>query len=334
MGSLRIALLGGFSAAAGERAVSEGTWRLRKAKSLVKLLALAPEHRLHRDQVLEVLWGDRDPAAAMNNLHQALYVARRALEDAAVIELRDDALVLGGVVVDVEEFEQAAAAARGSGDRELCSSAVDLYTGELLPEDRYEDWSAARRESLRESCIALLLELSALERDAGDSPAAVRWLQRALVEDPLNEEAHRQLMTAFALSGRRQEALAQYQRLRQALRREFEDVPDNETRLLYQSILSGSFEAVDEAAVERAPRQPAGTPARHNLPLRLTSFVGRERELTEVWRLLDRSRLVTVTGPGGCGKTRLAIEAASGRLRGFPDGVWLVDLAPLVDQSL
>jgi predicted ATPase len=234
----------------------------------------------------------------------------------------------------VEEFEQAAAAARGSGDRELCASAVDLYTGELLPEDRYEDWSTARRESLRETCIALLLELSALERDSGDSAAAVGWLQRALVEDPLNEEAHRQLMTAFALSGRRQEALAQYQRLRQALRREFEDVPDNETRLLYQSILSGSFEAVEEAAVERAPRQPAGTPARHNLPLRLTSFVGRERELTEVWRLLDRSRLVTVTGPGGCGKTRLATEAASGRLRRFPDGVWLVDLAPLVDQSL
>jgi predicted ATPase/DNA-binding SARP family transcriptional activator len=342
MTSLRISLLGGFSAAAGERPVSEGTWRLRKSKSLVKLLALAPEHRLHREQAIELLWPDRDTAAAANNLHQALYVARRALETAGLdgasaIELREDALVLCEAAVDVEEFEAAAAAARGSGDRAACRAAIELYAGELLPEDRYEDWTATRRESLREQCIALLLELSRLERQAGDGAAGVRWLQRALVEDPLHEEAHRQLMTAFALSGRRQEALAQYQRLRQALRREFEDVPDAETRALYQSILSGSFgapESTPAEAAERAPRQAAAAPLPHNLPLQLTSFVGRERELAEVWRLLDRSRLVTVTGPGGCGKTRLATEAAAGRLRGFPDGVWLVDLAPLVDQSL
>jgi len=341
--SLRISLLGGFSAAAGETAVTEGAWRLRKSKSLVKLLALAPEHRLHRERASELLWPDRDPAAAANNLHQALYVARRALETAeldgaAAIELREDTLVLGPAVVDVEEFERAAGQARGSGDHELLEQAIELYGGELLPEDRYVDWSTARRESLREQCVALLLELSTLERDAGDSAAAIRWLQGALVEDPLHEEAHRRLMTLFALSGRRQQALSQYQRLRQALRREFEDVPDSETRQLYQSILSGSFSApetsAEEEAEERAPRESAPARGPHNLPLRLTSFVGRERELTEVWRLLDRSRLVTLTGPGGCGKTRLAIEAASGRLRGFPDGVWLVDLAPVGDQSL
>src|SRR5690348_17903258 len=90
MASLRIALLGGFSATAGGKAVSEGAWRLRKSKSLVKLLALAPEHRLHRDQVIELLWPDRDPAAAANNLHQALYVARRALDGAAAVELRSE----------------------------------------------------------------------------------------------------------------------------------------------------------------------------------------------------------------------------------------------------
>jgi predicted ATPase/DNA-binding SARP family transcriptional activator len=339
--SLRISLLGGFSAA-GEGPVTEGAWRLRKSKSLVKLLALAPEHRLHRERASELLWPDRDAAAAANNLHQALFVARRALEaagldGASAIELRDDALLLVDAVVDVEEFEQAAATARGSGDKALCQAAVALYGGELLPEDRYEDWSAARRESLREQCIALLLELATLEGGAGDGAAAVRWLQRALVEDPLNEDAHRRLMTLFAMSGRRQQALAQYQRLRQALRREFEDVPDSETRQLYQSILSGSFspaEAAGEAEEERVPREASPARGPHNLPLRLTSFVGRERELAEVWRLLDRSRLVTLTGPGGCGKTRLAIEAASGRLRSHPDGVWLVDLAPIADQSL
>jgi predicted ATPase/DNA-binding SARP family transcriptional activator len=343
--SLRISLLGGFAAAAGEAGVTEGAWRLRKAKSLVKLLALAPEHRLHRERASELLWPDRDAAAAANNLHQALFVARRALETAgldgaAAIELRDDALLLGAVTVDVEDFETAAAGARGSANAPLLQAAVGLYAGELLPEDRYEEWCSVRRESLREQCIALLLELSALEAEAGDGSAAVRWLQRALGEDPLHEEAHRRLMTLFALSGRRQQALAQYQRLRQALRREFEDVPDAETRQLYQSILSGSFSGPEEGErgpddeQERAPRASQAAGARHNLPLRLTSFVGRRRELGEVWRLLDRSRLVTLTGPGGCGKTRLALEAASGRLRGFPDGVWLIDLAPIADQSL
>jgi predicted ATPase/DNA-binding SARP family transcriptional activator len=335
---LRISLLGGFAV----RSVSEGAWRLRKAKGLVKLLALAPEHRLHRERASELLWPDRDPAAAANNLHQALYVARRALETAGVngsaaIELREDALALPAAVVDVEQFEEAAAAARGSESRDLCRAAVELYAGELLPEDPYEDWSTARREALREQCIGILLELAGLERDAGDSGAAVRWLQRGLVEDPLHEEAHRQLMTLFALSGRRQQALAQYQKLRQALRREFEDVPDAETRRLYQSILSGSFGAADGAAVEeesRPSREDAEAPRPHNLPFRLSSFVGRERELAEVWRLLDRGRLVTLTGPGGCGKTRLAIEAASGRLRGFPEGIWLVELASLHDESL
>src|SRR5690348_9065876 len=136
---LRISLLGGFSARADDQVVSEGAWRLRKAKSLVKLLALAPERRLHRERASELVWPERDAAAATNNLHQALYVARRALETAgldgaAAIELRDDALVLcDEAVVDVEEFERAAGAARGSANRELCQAAVELYGGELLP---------------------------------------------------------------------------------------------------------------------------------------------------------------------------------------------------------
>jgi predicted ATPase/DNA-binding SARP family transcriptional activator len=347
MTELRISLLGGFSAQAGGQPVPEGAWRLRKAKGLVKLLALAPEHRMHRERASELLWPGRDSAAAANNLHQAMYVARRAFEaagvdGAAALELRDEVLVLGAGVplsVDADEFEQSAGVARGSGDRELCRQAVELYAGELLPEDRYEDWAVARRDALRELCSALLLELADLEEREGDSAAAVRWLQRALVEDPLHEEAHRRLMSLFALVGRRQQALAQYQQLRQALRREYEDVPDPETRRLYRSILSGDFGGQDaEAPPEEPPSRersaPGEPPGAHNLPLRLTSFVGRERELGEVWRLLERGRLVTLTGPGGCGKTSLALEAAAGQLRSYADGIWLVELAPLSDPAL
>jgi DNA-binding SARP family transcriptional activator len=79
-GSLRIKLLGGFSVSVGDRAVEEGMWRLRKARTLLKLVALTPGHALHRDQVIEILWPDRDAAAAANNLRQALFLARRAID--------------------------------------------------------------------------------------------------------------------------------------------------------------------------------------------------------------------------------------------------------------
>src|SRR3954466_11139821 len=113
--SLRIRLFGAFEARVGDEAVPEGAWRLRKGKSLVKLLALAPERRVHRERATELLWPDRAAESAANNFHQALYVARRALEAAgadasAVLPLRDDMLALypnGRVEVDIDVFEAA-----------------------------------------------------------------------------------------------------------------------------------------------------------------------------------------------------------------------------------
>ena len=138
-------------------------------------------------------------------------------------------------------------------------------------------------------------------------------LQRALVVDPLAEPAHRALMRLYAATGRRQQALAQYQLLRQQLDAELAAEPDPETRGLYRELL--------------APR--AGRPRRSgNLPQPLTSFVGRERERGEIVRLLARVRLLTLIGPGGCGKTRLAIETLAG-IEPVPDGIWFVELAGL-----
>src|SRR4051794_14673951 len=93
VGNVTLTLLSGFAAAVDGEPVPERAWRLKKARELVKLLALAPGHRLHREQVMDVLWGDREPDAAANNLHQVVYVARRAL-DASAIEVRDDLLQL------------------------------------------------------------------------------------------------------------------------------------------------------------------------------------------------------------------------------------------------
>jgi DNA-binding SARP family transcriptional activator len=117
---VKVTLLGGFGAAVDGVPVPEAAWRLKKARELVKLLALAPGHRLHREQVMDVLWRDRGPAAAANNLHQAVHVARRAL-DAGAIELRDEMLFLVADV-DVDLFELAAASgSRTTTTRRMCS---------------------------------------------------------------------------------------------------------------------------------------------------------------------------------------------------------------------
>jgi predicted ATPase/DNA-binding SARP family transcriptional activator len=319
--ALRIRLLGGFEVA-GDEVVPESAWRLRRAKSLVKLLALAPDRRMHREQVAELLWPDRDAASAANNLRQALFVARKALGDGSPsLTVGDGVLALVDVDLDVDAFEQAVADARAEPTVESCGRAVGLYGGELLPEDRYEEWTAARREALRERHLWLLATLAELHEAAGDQAAAIEALQQAVVEDPLQEAAHRELMRLFAAAGRQQQALAQYQQLRDALRRELAADPDPETRRLHRKILAGSVEA---------PAARGST----NLPHRVTSFVGRRRELTELAAMLERTRLLTLVGPGGCGKTRLALELADRRVDGFADGVWLAELAAVGDPEL
>jgi predicted ATPase/DNA-binding SARP family transcriptional activator len=305
----------------GDTVVSDRAWRLRKAKALVKILALAPDRRVHRERLAEVLWPDRDAAAAANNLNQALYCARRALDAAGADGAAGVALVDGAVVltaeVDVDAFEAAAARARTDRDPAAYERALGLYGGALLPEDRYEPWADVRRTAFTELHTALCLELAELH---GDAPAAVAALQRALAADPLGEPAHRALMRLYARTGRRHEALAQYQLLRQSLDAELAAEPDPATRALYRQLL---------ASVPAATAQESG-----NLPRRLTSFVGRDRERADVARLLERARLVTLTGPGGCGKTRLALEVAADVQTRLPDGAWFVDLASLSDPAL
>src|SRR5919198_3404587 len=233
-----IRLLGGFAALVDGEAVPEQAWRLKKARELVKLLGLAPRHQLHREQVMDLLWRERDPAAAANNLYQVVHAARRAL-GADAIELRDELLRLRAEV-DVEHFDRAVLDARRAGTPAAYRAALSLYRGELLPENRYDDWAEARRNELAELQAALAEELS----DLG------------------------------AIDGLR------------------------------------------------------------GLPAETSSFVGRQRELRELRTLLQRTRLLTLTGAGGAGKTRLALELARVVEASFSDGAVLVELAPIADPAL
>jgi predicted ATPase/DNA-binding SARP family transcriptional activator len=336
---LCVCLLGAFSVELRGEAVADGAWRLRKAKSLIKLLALAPDQRLHADQLTDLLWRDRDPASARNNLHQAIYAARRAIGSIGIdgrryLELQDDVLALAPhapVQIDVAEFERAATRAREQRDPAAYRAALACCRGELLPEDRYEEWTAARRETSNQLRLALAIELAELEAPS-EPAAAIGRVREVLVDEPLHEPAHRALMRLYASSGRRQEALAQFQELKRGLRREFEDEPDDETRRLYQQLLARDSERPQVASAP-APA-PGSASTSDNLPRSLTSFVGRERELAEATTLLSGARLLTLTGAGGCGKTRLAFQLALERLEDFPDGAWPVELAALGEPEL
>jgi predicted ATPase/DNA-binding SARP family transcriptional activator len=328
-----ITLLGGFEVSSGERLLSEDCWRLRKAKSLVKLLALSPGHQLRKEQASELLWPGRDPGSASNNFHQALHAARNALG-----ELDDDArrslsfdeglLSLRGAVIDVDRFETAAEAALQESEPSACEEALGLYGGELLPEDAYEDWSAERRERLKARRLEVLVTLARCERDRGNAGAAIRALEIARSEDEHHEPAVRELMATLAAEGRLQEALAAYQRLRASLRTSLEADPDPQTRRLNRELLSDSLESPIAA--------PGTRPARplHNLPHPISSFIGRGRELAAIAGRLERARALTLIGVGGVGKTRLALEAARDQLELFAHGVWLVDLATISDPRL
>jgi predicted ATPase/DNA-binding SARP family transcriptional activator len=337
---LRIRLLGDFRVALAGHEIAASHWRLKKPRSLIKLLALAPGHRLHREQVLEILWPELDTTAASNNLRKALHVARRALASADAVEaarylqLQHELMTLGpdgDLWIDAEAFEQMAAEARARNNPETFLAALDLYTGDLLPEDRYEDWSSGRREALRLAYLSVLADLAShYERDRQFTPA-IEILQRLLQHDPGREEAHAALMRVYALTGQRQQALRQYQVLKEAINREFDAEADPATQRLYQEILAGKISPVARAGPVR-PRQEASARL-SNLPLQLTSFIGRVRELDEISEMIGIARHITLTGPAGVGKTRLALEAAARVQAGFPDGLWLVDFSPLSDPA-
>jgi predicted ATPase/DNA-binding SARP family transcriptional activator len=334
---LRIRLLGAFTLQVDGVVADAGRWRLRKAKVLVAMLALAPGQRRSRDQILDRLWPDLEPSAAARNLHQTLYVARQTLERLgaprdSLLTIRDEQVVLdaaGPVPVDVLDFERQASDALRTGDEAGLRAAVGLYGGKLLPDLPEADWLTGRRDQLRGTYREVLVTLAAGVR-AGAPEEALALLTRALEIDPLHEGAVRELMAVLAQTGRRSEALARYERLVDDLLEAFGTDPDPQTAAIFRELLTG---APAQGERGRQPGRALDTEQVGYLPTPLTGLIGRERELADVQRLLSRARLLTLTGAGGSGKTRLAVEAARRARPAYADGVWFVDLAA-VEESL
>jgi predicted ATPase/DNA-binding SARP family transcriptional activator len=331
---LRIQLLGAFTVHVDGSAVEAGQWRLRKAKALVAMLALTPGQRRHREQVLDRLWPDLEPEAAAKNLHQTLYVARRTLAGPGakangLMQIRGEQVVLddaGPVEVDVTNFERTAAEALKTADETSLRAAADQYHGDLLPDLPDAEWLTTRRDELKETHRQILVKLASTVQHRAPEEALV-ILTRALESDPLHEGAVRQQMLVLAQTGRRSEALARYERLVDDLLDAYGTDPDAQTAALFRELLTGS------PAQQRPHEQPTET-VNGYLPDPITSFIGRERELVDVERLIGRARLLTLTGAGGAGKTRLALAAAQKVRHQYPDGVWFVDLAAVGESLL
>jgi predicted ATPase/DNA-binding SARP family transcriptional activator/DNA-binding CsgD family transcriptional regulator len=336
---IRIELLGGFRVWVGPRTVEEGAWRLRKAANLVKVLALAAGNRLHREQVMYTLWPELGISAASNNLRQTVHTARRTLDPtmgSRYLASRNESLVLcpeSSLWVDVEAFEETARTARRSRDPAVHRAALDLYSGELLPTDRYEEWAEEPRRRLQETYLSLLLGLAQLHQEFADYDSAIEALRRVVSEEPTREDSHVGLMRLYALAGNNGEALAQYGRLEETLSRALGTEPAASSRALREEIAAGRFPPMERQSLISLPEGPPDA-GKHNLPATRSSFVGRESELRNLKRDLAMTRLLTLTGTGGCGKTRLALEVARELVGAYPDGVWLVELAPLSKGAL
>ncbi len=252
-GKLELRLLGSATIFVDGVMVEERQWTRRKSKALLKLLALAPQHQLHREQLIEHLWPEQEPELAANNLNKIIHAARRALEPALkagaesrFIVTHDQHVMLrapDGLWLDVEEFEQRAATALKSKAAEDYERALELYAGELLPEDRYEDWAAARRERLSRMATRLLSESAHLYETAGQFSQSIERFQQLVALNPSNEDAHRHLMRLYVLSGSRHEALAQFQQCQTALRKDLDAEPEPQTIALYEQIVAGQLQS-------------------------------------------------------------------------------------------
>lgn len=350
---LRIQLLGDFQISVNSRAIANQDWPLRKARSLMQLLALAPGHQRSGEQVIESLWPGTEPEKALNSLHRTLYVVRRVLEPerangaaSSYLIWQDDRLVLGppdSLWIDVDAFESECAAARQTKDPHLYTSALALYTGDLLPEqgyERWERWVSERREQLRAAYLKLLKEAAQLYLARRDILPAIDVLENLTARDPFQEDMQRELMRVYAISGQRYQAIRQYQRLRSILRKEWHASPEDATTALFQEIRAGRV-ALDPQHMVRLevtvqPPAPTRVLDKHltNLPTHTAPFIGRSQESEHMRDLLKTTRLLTLIGPGGSGKTRLAEQVAGTVLEMYPDGVWLVELAALIEADL
>jgi len=308
----------------------------RKVTALLAYLAVTGESHT-RDALATLFWPESDRARSA--LRWTLASLKKAIGE-TWLEIERESLGLkqgDGFWLDAAQFDRLMATCQTHDHPagETCpdcagplGQAVELYRGDFLAgfslrdSPGFDDWQFFQTERLRGQMMGALERLVGYHSARREYEPAIAYAQRWLALDPLQEQAHCRLIKLYTWAGQRADALRQYEECLQILKEELGVPPQKETRQLYQAIEQG-----------RSPSHPLRPlpPHLHNLPPQPTPFVGREKELDEIERLLADTacRLLTLIGPGGIGKTRLALQAAEQEVEAFAHGVYFVPLAPL-----
>ncbi|RPI32077.1 MAG: hypothetical protein EHM70_09865 [Chloroflexota bacterium] len=350
---LEVRLLGQFEVLHGGKRIAITT---RHAQSLFAYLILNAGKTFRREKLAGLLWPDSSEENARGNLRHELWRLRKSLEAGGegYFIINDLGIAFNpesSFSFDVHRLENASP--EGSLAEDLMQ-AVSSYQGELLP-GFYEEWVIVEREHLASLFEARMRRLLEILQSEGRWAELLEWANRWAGQGQWPEPAYRALMAAYANSGDLSKAAATYERFAQGLQKDLGIKPSEQTQALYKRLKSG-WKADTQAETPSKPLPDTASPAfsrvqeRHhtlrsntlrpeilhhdrlmhsNLPRPLTSFIGREKEIQQVERLVSRGRLVTITGPGGVGKTRLAIQVAEAMLPRFKDGAWWVELGSL-----
>lgn len=336
-------------------------FKLQKAATLLAYLALHAGRSHSRERLIDLLWPELSPESGRDNLSTTLSSLRR---DLAILHPASQTLLLADrhcvglntevAVTDVAEFDwllrQARSAAFVADRSRFLEQAIALYRGDLL-EGIYEEWALRAQHAYQQRYREALLDWTQDLETQQAWTKAREVAERAVACDPLQEDGVLILMRVLARQGQVARALEAFRTFAGQLRAELDAEPTGELREMMERLQRDPGALVVRPPIHRetfAPAAPdvltkrspeerpaSGTPLPPtNLPQWLTPLIGRQREVDEIQRLLGAHRLLTLTGIGGCGKTRLALETGQERLALYRDGVWLVELASLADPAL
>jgi predicted ATPase/DNA-binding SARP family transcriptional activator len=347
-GEVRIGVLGPLEVRAGPgHPVEVAGTRLRR---LLLRLALDPGRVVTSAQLVDAVWDERPPAGAANALQALVSRLRRLLPGVVESSPTGYRLAVAAEAVDAVRFEALALAGRERLGRDperaraLLGEALALWRGPALADAADAAFAApavARLDGLRLQAIEDRVEA---DLAAGATDRLAAELEELVATHPLSERLGGQLLRALALQGRQADALGVYERLRARLAEELGIDPSPALQAVHVAVLRGQLAptapatapagrppAAPDAGPPPAGSPPSGRAASTNLRAPITSFVGRGDDLTRIMAAFGGARLVTLTGPGGAGKTRLAAEAGARLLERMPDGVWMVELGSVVD---
>ena len=326
---MRVAILGPLRVEDGAgRPVEVGGARLR---ALLERLALDGGRPVGVPALVEALWGDSPPADELNALQSLVSRLRRALPDPTLVDSGPAGYRLAVRPDDVDAvlFERLATAGRRAltdGDPDRAAStlreALALWRGPALADSDGQPWATTAATRLEERRLTATEDRIEAELALGASAAVLPELEALAAEHPLRERLQGQLVRTLYAAGRQADALAAYEEVRRLLADELGVDPSPALREVHLQVLRA-----DPALGGGDPTGPT------NLPASFTSFLGRDDDVRRLADLVADHRLVTLIGPGGAGKTRLAVETGDRLRRRFPDGVWLVELAAVTNDA-